>query len=387
MQSTSKSGGPENCAGCKKSLLKKEHLRCIACKAAYDILCLNISSERYRSFYSANSERKNNWKCPECLSKIPKQGNLNTPVRANPPSSISTEDVLDIESPIDNENVTLRSRSTKTTVNESLLLYDLKDETESSPNSSNYVKVFAEEMRAMRQELSRMCDKITSFTDAINTRMDRLEQRVTVIENRKSELESCKIQELESTVSQLQRELQDREQEALGSDIEIASLPEVKNENSIHVILTVAKKLGVDLEERDVVHAQRMGPAAAAPAPGGEEAAERARPRPLVARLARRATRDALLRAVRVRRGVTTEGMNLQERAPFRSFFVNERLTKRNRQLFQRVREAAKRMHWKFVWTREGKVYARKEQGKASVRLRCDKDIIEVFGDCTVGPT
>ncbi|XP_060810237.1 uncharacterized protein LOC132904328 [Amyelois transitella] len=281
----------------------------------------------------------------------------------------------------DNQNVTLRMKPTPAV--EEFVLNDSRDESINSQDPMTDVKALAEELRAMRREISRMCDKIDkidSFANTVNMRMDRMEARIDSLENKKTEFESCRIIALEETVSQLKLEIQDRDQEVLGNDIEIASFPEGKNENTTHLILTVAKKLGVELEERDVVKAQRVGPV---PAPAEEGAVRR--PRPLVVRLARRDTRDSLLRAARVRRGVTTEGMDLQAPGPSRKFYVNERLTKVNRRLFQKAREAAKRANFRFVWTREGKIYTRKEQGTASIRLRTDCDIVRVFEDCNVG--
>lgn len=200
-----------------------------------------------------------------------------------------------------------------------------------------------------------------------------MEARIDALESNSIKNDSCKIESLQETISQLRLEIHDRDQDMLGNDIEIASFPEVRNENLTHTLLTVAKKLGVELEERDVVNAQRIGPEPSS----GEGSAEPRRPRPMVVRLARRASRDALLQAARTRRGVTTEG--LLTSVTHRPFYVNERLTKTNRQLFQKTREAAKRSDWRYVWTRDGKIYTRKEQGRPRTRVRSEEDLARVF--------
>ncbi|XP_060810109.1 uncharacterized protein LOC106141276 [Amyelois transitella] len=332
-----------------------------------------MSSQRYRSFYSANSEKKQNWKCPECISKVPKQGNLTTPVRTNVPVSADSHNSTSPSS--DSQNVTVRSKVTKTPVS----IESISNDDIDYSNMKSCMKTLAEEMQAMRKDIGRMCDKIDTFTETISTRVNLLEARIDSLESKKSEVENKKIKDLEGTVLQLKLKLQEREQEALGNDIELASFPEVKNENTTHLVLAVAKKLGVELEERDVVNAQRAGPV-----PAAVEGGAPARPRPLVVRLARRATRDGLLRAARVRRGVTTEGIVVAEHGSPRSFYVNERLTKPNRHLFLMARQAAKRSNWKYVWTKDGKIYARREQGRASFRLCCETDIQKVFGDSCV---
>lgn len=63
------------------------------------------------------------------------------------------------------------------------------------------------------------------------------------------------------------------------------------------------------------------------------------------------------------------------------NFYVNERLTKNSRQLFHKARAAAKNSKWRYVWTRDGRIYTRKEHGKPRYRLRNDADIERVFGE------
>lgn len=65
---------------------------------------------------------------------------------------------------------------------------------------------------------------------------------------------------LEKTIADLKLELNDREQENLSTDIEVAGIPEESNERSVHIILNLATKLGVALEERDIVSAEQDGP-------------------------------------------------------------------------------------------------------------------------------
>ncbi|CAG4942921.1 unnamed protein product [Parnassius apollo] len=67
------------------------------------------------------------------------------------------------------------------------------------------------------------------------------------------------IEHLETTITQLKLDLQDREQEMLSNDVEIAGIPEVRNENLMHVTFTVAKKLTVEIEDRDIVSVKRVG--------------------------------------------------------------------------------------------------------------------------------
>ncbi|XP_063538677.1 uncharacterized protein LOC134747927 [Cydia strobilella] len=183
----------------------------------------------------------------------------------------------------------------------------------------------------------------------------------------------CRPDELEQTIASLKMDINDRDQEILSNDIEISGIPEETNERALHLALSVSNKLGVTLDDKDIVHAERAGPLRRGePQDGGAP-----RPRPLVVRLARRAQRDQLLAAARVRRGITTADMGLTSTP--KTFYVNERLTRHNRQLFYKARAEASSRNWKFVWTRDGCIYARKEPGGPRHRLRTEADVDKVF--------
>ncbi|KAH9631408.1 hypothetical protein HF086_014253 [Spodoptera exigua] len=89
------------CAGCLQVLPNKEKITCKLCKKTYDIQCANITITHFNKVMTV--AQKNSWNCQTCKCKIPKTGNINTPIRAP------------IESqPTDSEenNVTLRKLPT-----------------------------------------------------------------------------------------------------------------------------------------------------------------------------------------------------------------------------------------------------------------------------------
>ncbi|KAG7296748.1 hypothetical protein JYU34_020682 [Plutella xylostella] len=244
------------------------------------------------------------------------------------------------------------------------------------------------EIRGVSGEFKELREEISSFKAAIfacNKRLEDMEKRVEAMETNYSSNKSPAIESLEQAIEDLKMELHDRDQDLLGNDIQISHIPETKSENPIHLVSVIALKLGMTVDERDIVSAVRVG--ALRPAAGAAEgaAAAAARARPLVVRLARRATRDELLRAMRVRRGLTTADMGF-EGEPKR-FYLNERLTKLNRQLFGKARDLCKRFSWRFVWTKDGRVFVRQAEGKPASRIRCANDLINIFGEEPVRST
>ncbi|GBO99768.1 hypothetical protein EVAR_74191_1 [Eumeta japonica] len=130
--------------------------------------------------------------------------------------------------------------------------------------------------------------------------------------------------------------------DTLCNDLEVAGTPEEKNESSMRLILRVAIKLGVSLDERDVVSVERVGMT------GRTDSRDSERPRPSVVRLVRRVHRDRLLAAARLRPTTTAAGLGLS--SDERRLYVNERLTRFDRQMFYRARRLAEcRLE---IWTR-----------------------------------
>lgn len=69
------------CAGCTTLIDDRRYLTCSLCKNVYDLLCANVSEQRF--YNTMTKEHKLSWLCVECKSAQPKQDNTNTPVRAH----------------------------------------------------------------------------------------------------------------------------------------------------------------------------------------------------------------------------------------------------------------------------------------------------------------
>ncbi|KAL0901386.1 hypothetical protein ABMA27_006660 [Loxostege sticticalis] len=372
MPSTSSNYG--SCAACLQDILTRQYLTCCLCSKKYDIECVNVTEKRF--YNTMSNEHKSQWRCDECRNNMPRTNNIDTPVKRDVDSYVNTSKRVNAGLPADLPVATSSSVAPLLSATESPT-----ERTEAASLSVELItelRLLREEMRAHRAEMHEFRGTINSLTSAVevcNRRIDELAVRVDAVEqNRGDNADTAAIAALERTVADLKLDLNDRDQELLCNDVEISGIPEENSERCCHIVLAVAQKLGVKLEERDLVSVERAGPARRS----STEDAAPPRPRPLVVRLARRAQRDQLLAAARVRRDATTAGLGLSSAA--RRFYVNERLTPTNRHLFYKARSESARTQWKYVWTREGKIYARKEHGAPRHRLRSENDIVKVFG-------
>lgn len=367
------------CAGCRVTINDRRYLICTICGQHYDLICANVPEKRF--YNTMTREHKDKWKCVLCLSKLPKSDNTNTPVRATT-DSVNMHRGASVASPLQLDmSVAEQSQSLVDTINESAcnITIEMSDFQSFVMEMRAFRDEIRNEIRANRLETKRLNDSLTTLAGKIadcENRLNNIDDRVAKLENCSSN-KNLDTPSLAVEISQLKAELNDRDQDLLLSDIEVTCIPEQKGENLMHIMSVMASKLGVSLSEHDVISAVRVGRVLDATQP---QAPTVSRPRPIVVRLAHRAIRDKLLEAIRTRRGTTTEGLALPGK-PCR-FFINERLTKQNRQLFRKARDQSRELGWRYVWTRDGKIFARQHPGNDSPRhrLRTEADLVRVFG-------
>ncbi|XP_026328024.1 uncharacterized protein LOC113239747 [Hyposmocoma kahamanoa] len=342
------------CSACCKfmSTVEGANVACPICKKQYHKECVGVRK---------NDTVPSSWACPDCKSRLPRSNQDNTPIK--------THDVRN-SSPKAKNPDSKRLCETGGDSEETSLAYELRAfRLEMSQTR--------EELKGLRQDLF----ELRSTVRSCENRLDRVEETVQIMMTERASgggTDSCfvkVIQALEANVERLQHDLNDRDQVLLLNEVELSGVPEENGENPIHIALACAAKLGMQLDEREVVSCARTG------APRREVGA---RPRPLALRLTRRDTRDVLLRGARVRRHLTTEDLGLKSEP--RPFYINERLTSINRRLFYLVRQTAGRLQWKYVWTRDGRIYVRREAGAPAHRIRCESDLVKIFGPDGVCP-
>ncbi|XP_073951900.1 uncharacterized protein [Choristoneura fumiferana] len=383
------------CAGCSNKVVDGRFLNCINCHKFYDLLCANISQEMYSR---AGPEEKTSWKCVQCKSVEPKRGNAETPVRGgnvniNMNGGAGRPRV--VASPEESEGDSSIMEVSYVGETGALISRDSQHHRNTTPPGNGLdatrvtdiqlltteLRLFREEMRAMSHEIHALREAMSGLAlriDGCDGRISALCARVELLESKpETRADNGDPEAMLSTIGQLRMELNDRDQDMLLNDIEVSCVPERSGENPLHLITTLGQKLGVALAEHDIVDAVRVGRASRL-----EEGVQgpASRPRLLVVRLARRAVRDSLLQAARVRRGATTEGTGMP--GPSGRFYVNERLTPNNRRLFQKAREHKDRLNWRYAWTRDGRVYVRQRPGTESprYRIRTEQDLTRVFG-------
>lgn len=420
-----------NCLGCLKPVGATELLACVHCKGIYHHNCVNMTSP----YYMANlNELNRSWQCPSCNNVTSRRrGAENTPVRAihqrrtNERRTDGPAINLNIAS-VSGLDQTATSQANDMSCDESLL--DMSNDFEGSntthteyskilnaPRSAGHdsiaYKDFAAlldiklsemreaiigntraEIEALKSEFCKTTELLTARLSALESDISAVREKVDTLEAENSSLkaelaqmrdaggETGDTRAMSDTIAALKCELNERDQQALLNDVEISGVPETKGESIVHIVISIGAKLGVAIEDRDIVFASRVGPLRAQDESFGGSRASR--PRPIVVRLVRRALRDQFIKGSRVRRGTTTDGLGLPPHEA-RKLYINERLTRTNRIIFGRARDLGGKRNWTYVWTKEGRILARKTDKSKVYYIRSENDLTRVFE--TVLPT
>lgn len=309
---------------------------------------MNITKEQFSKF---TPRYKEDWLCPSSYCVRQKTDSNTTPARTATSTSTVTF------SPSQNVGTT---RGSKT-----------KDETLTTTATCEFsVANLIAEIRQLRQELSEVRQEIKIQSTSFNQTLEERLVEYTKINQAKD----IEIAELKASVYQLKQIITTQEQHSIKNELEIIGLPEEDNENLTHLVLLTSQKVGVKLTETDLDEVTRIGP---------KRSSELSKngdiniPRPIVVKLLRRQKRDELVKAARIRRNITSE--NISSKPP-QKFFINERLTKTNRELFREARQAAKKNGFRFCWVRHGNIYIKESEGKETIRIHSQEDLVRKFG-------
>ncbi|CAG9136278.1 unnamed protein product [Plutella xylostella] len=337
------------CSGCQTESKDLNYYTCSnsSCK---DVYCSTCSKTPTMS-----TSRQKLWVCPSCCAKTKKGGdNTNTPIRGSNESS--------------NLNVAPR--------NKPIAPPSQKNE----ENSGNELKELTGEVRRLTQLISSLKDKLDEATQSLSkchVRLEELASSMVAADDRirKLEIRDLELSELKSSVVLLNQQLNSQAQNHLKNEIEISGLPENTNENLNHTVLLISKKIGVELQDREIDWVTRVGPRRL-PLSGENKSNF---PRPVVVRLLRRSLRDQMIKAAKSRKNLNSSDFDIQ--GATLKVFLNERLTKENRLLFREARILSKEKNYAYCWINQGNIYVRQKEGKPAKHILCHEDLERVFGD------
>ncbi|KAL0842376.1 hypothetical protein ABMA28_014497 [Loxostege sticticalis] len=260
---------------------------------------------------------------------------------------------------------------------------------------------FSAKLLDFKNELeSKITDVRTDINSVIKSDLDSIKTKLTTIEVNQSQLfadmESMKsainfqdnaqkelvkrvdrvcetsgtqgsdIARMQTQIRKLEFELNDQQQRDRAFNLELTGVPERPKEDLTAYYCSIVKYLDVPSSASDIVHITRVRPIN--PVPG--------RPKAIVLKLNSRPLRDSILSAARAKKGFQTSDIGIPGES--KKIFVNEHLTPSNKLLHKNTREKARAAQFRFVWVRDGKIFARKNETSPTIRIMDSSDLRKI---------
>ena len=138
----------------------------------------------------------------------------------------------------------------------------------------------------------------------------------------------------------------DLEQYTRRDCLEIHGIPEITGENTDDIVKNVASIIGVELEESDISVSHRLG------------TSYQNQPKSIIVKFTRREKRDKMYLAKNKLKDLGTKDLGYT-RFNNSNIFMVESLTSKRRNLFKDSLQVKKSEGYRYLWTRQGKIFMR----------------------------
>lgn len=340
-------------------------MECVSCNDTYDLLCANISEKQ--------SLRVEAWICDPCKVKKPRNDNTNTPVRGTK-SSNRTDDASyeQAQGPTSKDSDSCLSQLQQdkpggvsiTALDESWIAA-IKEQIigavkmELPSVLSSVIKI---ELQPVKNDMQIVKD-LQRTVVSISKKQEDMQKTMNVFAEENAQLKA-ENQELRSTMSDLSDRMNNMEQHVRENNLEIHGIPENRAENVRNVIQQCAKVVKYDLKSEDVILCTRVA----------KQNRVSKLPRTIIVKFKSMGCRDGFYSAVhRYNKSHPKEKLNTSllgyagEKIPV---YVSEHLSPQNKTLHAAARMKAKAASFKFVWVRNGRIFARKDPTSQYIHVK-----------------
>jgi len=232
-------------------------------------------------------------------------------------------------------------------------------------NNAAILKLIQDQNAELKSFINNKFEDLTASIEFNSSIIKELKESITNLENSNKSLQTkCTLLESENTemkkqLTVLQSDVIDLKQYTRRCNIEISNFPESENENLIETMKKVEELTETNfVESISVIH--RV------------PSFNRDKPKPIICQLNSKPIRDILLKKLRTAK-LTTNQIN-SRLTPMPVYF-NEHLAPENKQLFFHARKFKDENQYKFCWSRDGKIFLRKDESSKFIRIKTVDDL------------
>lgn len=226
--------------------------------------------------------------------------------------------------------------------------------------SSSKDKTSEDETKVLLRQL---IEKVNSMDSKISSIENQL--RKTLEENKKLKEEGKK---RDQEIVSLNKRVDLLEQRSRINNIEISDFPSTPGEKLVEIVKAIGSKIGVDIVDADIQAAHRV--------PRFNNGTKN-----IVVQMCSRWKKNSFIKACATfRKGNNNKfsAKDINRNLPDQNVYVSEHLSPRYKVLLAKAKSQAKDKGWKYVWTRDCNILARKDQNCNVVSVTCEQDILAI---------
>lgn len=345
-----------DCAKCARALpADGRSLTCASCRRGYHLgkSCSGVADGTYAGM---GAVRRETWKCSTCRTGATlRPSDLSGDISVDESSRTdgSREEIVDyapFTSQLASINATLNQLLSLRTSVETLLPLPSK------VDQLLALKPAVEELRNTVQGLQTTVDSFSLKYDSVLALAMTNEEAVKELQKEVNTVKAT-MREQSETIERLKDELNDMQQYSRRSNMELHGFPLSHGEDLMKVISDLARPLNLPTpQSSDILAIHRL-----TKKPDSVPV--------ILIRFASVSLKDAWMAA----RG-RLHRLCQSENQP--KLFFNDNLTSANKELFWLTRTGAKEKGYRFVWTKNSKIFARKAEGAPAIRINTKNDLL-----------
>lgn len=213
---------------------------------------------------------------------------------------------------------------------------------------------FRNELREIKANLKFTDDKFDDMVTSLKAVLEENKRLRTENDNLKSRCD-----QIESQTKSNESRIVDCEQYSRNANIEIKGIPVNANEKLTEIVMKLGDCIGEPISPSDIDVCHRVS------VPGSRTGKN------IIVQFALRRKRNAVLEKGK-RKRLTASELGFSESVPI---YVNEHLCPERKRLLAQAIAKKRETNWKFVWVRDGHIYARKSENSARLRITSSIDL------------
>lgn len=171
---------------------------------------------------------------------------------------------------------------------------------------------------------------------------------------------------LKNEVKELKMRMDKNENVLRERNIEIHGIPYVKDERLNDTIMDIGKNFGINIKTEDIDYIYRKK---------NNNRERNDKPGPVIASFTRRENKERFLLS-RKHRSLYARELGFENSK--NQIFINEDLTKQNKDLLWKTRKAKKEKNFKYAWYKLGNIYLRKNDNTAIIKITDELDLAKL---------